>query len=82
MMGISFEGKLGPAVRATKLAFDDIRPTGIILYIRKVGKGWEFDNSPILHKSAQSSQESGYFPGGAELAFLVQRIAILASHGR
>jgi len=63
-MGIGFEGKFCPAVRAAKLAFNDIRPAGIILHIRKVGKRWEFDNSSIFHESAQPPQESGQLPGG------------------
>jgi hypothetical protein len=64
MMRISFEGKFCPAIRATKLAFNNIGPTGIILHIRKVGKRREFDNSPVSHESAQPPHKFGQLPGG------------------
>jgi hypothetical protein len=51
-MRIGFEAEFLPTIRATELAFNDVRPTSVILHIRKVGEGWEFDDFPIFHISA------------------------------
>jgi hypothetical protein len=64
LMGIGFEGKFRPTVRAAKLAFNDIRPAPIIFHVSQVGKCWKFHNSPIVHERAQPAEESGQLPGG------------------